>query len=53
MKTTPSFLKPLLTTLDHVLNQTVVFGYDRVGYYVRKPLWNEDDTQVDILVDLI
>ena len=48
MKTTPSFLKPLLTTLDHVLNQTVVFGYDRVGYYVRKPLWNEDDTQVDM-----
>lgn len=41
-------MKTLLNTLDHVLNQTVILGYDRVGYYVRKPLWNPEDTQVDL-----
>lgn len=48
MKALPTLLTPLLNTLDDVLNQTVILGYDRVGYYVRKPLWNEEDTQVDM-----
>lgn len=48
MKALPAFLTPVLNTLDNLLNQTVILGYDRVGYYVRKPLWNEEDTQVDM-----
>jgi len=30
---------------DDFLNQTILFGYDRIGYNVRKKLWNETDTE--------
>ncbi|MBF0350423.1 MAG: SDR family NAD(P)-dependent oxidoreductase [SAR324 cluster bacterium] len=38
----------LRKTMDDVLNKTVIFGYDRVGYSVRKKLWNDADTQVSM-----
>ncbi|MGV3524411.1 MAG: SDR family NAD(P)-dependent oxidoreductase [Candidatus Sericytochromatia bacterium] len=41
-------LKPLLMGLDHLLDQTVIGGYDRLGYWLRKPLWDPADTQVDL-----
>jgi dehydrogenase/reductase SDR family protein 12 len=31
--------------LDPLLNETVILGYDRFGYHVRKPLWQPQDTQ--------
>ncbi len=43
-----AFFKPALQALDDILNKTVIFGYDKVGYHVRKPLWREEDTHVDM-----
>lgn len=31
--------------LDPVLNETVIFGYDRCGYHIRKSLWQPQDIQ--------
>ncbi len=41
-------MKGFLNTLDLVLDKTVLFGYDRIGYYARKPLWDDADTAVDL-----
>lgn len=41
-------MKALFDTLDRVLDKTVLFGYDRIGYYARKPLWDDADTAVDL-----
>lgn len=36
-------LRSLGNLVDDTLNQTVIFGYDRIGYYLRKPLWNPEE----------
>ncbi len=41
-------MKRLFQTLDHLLDKTVLFGYDRVGYYLRRPLWEASDTEVSL-----
>ena len=40
--------KSIFTTLDRVLDQTVLFGYDRIGYHLRRPLWQAADTGVSL-----
>ncbi|MBF0278483.1 MAG: SDR family NAD(P)-dependent oxidoreductase [SAR324 cluster bacterium] len=34
--------------MDDLLNKTVIFGYDRIGYSVRKKLWSENERQVSM-----
>lgn len=41
-------MKKLFTALDHFLDKTVLFGYDRIGYYVRRPLWQAAETDVSL-----
>ncbi len=43
-----SLLNSLRKTLDDVLNTTVIFGYDRMGYHLRQPLWDPADTAVSL-----
>jgi dehydrogenase/reductase SDR family protein 12 len=39
---------PWLSRLDDLLDQTVLFGYDRVGYHLRQPLWDASETEVNL-----
>lgn len=41
-------MKYLLSSLDDLLNETVIFGYDRIGYALRQPLWDPEETNVDM-----
>ncbi|MCR9143529.1 MAG: SDR family NAD(P)-dependent oxidoreductase [bacterium] len=41
-------MKSFFQALDHILDKTVLFGYDRVGYYLRRPLWEESETDVSL-----
>ncbi|MBF0239389.1 MAG: SDR family NAD(P)-dependent oxidoreductase [SAR324 cluster bacterium] len=34
--------------MDDFLNKTILFGYDRIGYNIRKKLWNEADTKTSM-----
>ncbi|MCB1308976.1 MAG: SDR family NAD(P)-dependent oxidoreductase, partial [Leptospiraceae bacterium] len=38
----------LFEQLDRLLDKTVVFGYDRIGYLTRRAFWNPADTDVDL-----
>jgi len=37
-----------LPILDDLLDRTVIMGYDRIGYALRKPLWDSSDTDVSM-----
>ncbi|MBF0289488.1 MAG: SDR family NAD(P)-dependent oxidoreductase [SAR324 cluster bacterium] len=39
-------MRVIFEVMDDVLNKTVLFGYDRIGYAIRKKLWNDTETQV-------
>lgn len=41
-------MRRFFETLDDVLNATVVFGYDRIGYRARQPLWDPSETKVSM-----
>ncbi len=41
-------MRSFFETLDGLLDRTVVFGYDRIGFHVRKNLWNDEDLDVDL-----
>ncbi len=41
-------MKTFFELMDEVLDKTVLFGYDRIGYSIRKQLWNETETQVSM-----
>ncbi|MEQ9362825.1 MAG: SDR family oxidoreductase [Leptospirales bacterium] len=41
-------MKRIFQALDHLLDKTVLFGYDRVGFYARRPLWRDSDTDVSL-----
>ncbi|MCC5814859.1 MAG: SDR family NAD(P)-dependent oxidoreductase, partial [Leptospira sp.] len=34
--------------LDNLLDKTVIFGYDRIGFHTRKKLWNPRELEVDL-----
>ncbi len=38
----------VINTLDSLLDKTVVFGYDRIGFKVRAKAFNKADTDVDL-----
>lgn len=44
----PSSSHPLLGFLDQIADLTVVGGFDRIGYALRRPTWDPYDTQVDM-----
>jgi NAD(P)-dependent dehydrogenase (short-subunit alcohol dehydrogenase family) len=39
-----SLSRPVFNFLDDALNTSVVFGYDKIGFNVRKQLWDPKDT---------
>jgi len=41
-------MRMLFEALDHVLDKTVLFGYDRIGYAVRRSLWDPAETDVSL-----
>lgn len=41
-------MRRILEILDNVLNATVVFGYDKIGYWTRRPLWDASDTNASM-----
>lgn len=41
-------MNTLRHALDDLLNQTVLLGYDRIGYAIRQPLWDPQETDVDM-----
>lgn len=43
-----SLQKSLLNSLDDLLNKSVILGYDRIGYYLRQPLWDPEETAVSL-----
>lgn len=43
-----SMLKSILNILDDLLNSTVILGYDRIGYHLRQPLWDPEETAVSL-----
>ncbi len=38
----------LITALDELLDRTVVFGYDRIGYRIRSAAWDNQDQEADL-----
>lgn len=40
--------KSLLKRLDPILDKTVIFGFDRMGYLLRQNLWDPQDIDVDM-----
>lgn len=37
-----------LKVIDDILDKTVVFGYDRIGYHARKAAWDDSETDVSM-----
>lgn len=40
--------KQIIHKLDPILDKTVIFGFDRFGYLLRKNLWDPQDLEVDM-----
>jgi NAD(P)-dependent dehydrogenase (short-subunit alcohol dehydrogenase family) len=38
----------LFNILDDLLDKTVIGGYDRIGYQIRRQLWDPSDLEVDL-----
>jgi dehydrogenase/reductase SDR family member 12 len=41
-------LRLLFNVLDDILDSTVIFGYDRIGYSVRKSIWDANALNVNM-----
>ncbi len=41
-------MKTFRNVLDEILNKTVIFGYDRIGFSVRQKLWDAADLETSL-----
>ena len=41
-------MRYIFEKVDDLLNATVIFGYDKIGYWARRPLWDAAETNVSL-----